>query len=115
MPKTRDRAAARVAEQLIPTEFAIDDAITNLATLANVMTTARRDAQLSVSQGQGALARVTNALKLISDARGEIAIAHNELLIVQDDLGLKEVSFGAMDGCHGSMVGRFAEVIPIRA
>lgn len=115
MPKTRERAAATVAGQLIPTEFAIDDAISNLATLTNVMTIARRDAQLSVGQGQSALARVTNALKLISDARGEIALAHDELLVVKEDIGLTEVSFGNMAGCPTMALPHFGEVIPIRA
>lgn len=95
----RTRAAQDVADQLIPTEAALDDALSHVARLIGTTVDARRNANLPVSCGHKAIAGMNRIAGLISEARTEMVGVHEELAHTKVQIGLREVSFGASGGC----------------
>jgi hypothetical protein len=79
MHQERMQIARAVADHLLATEEAIDQAIAAAAGLVGFMPIARRDARLSTSVGQPAIEQVIASLETLSIARRQMIEAHRAL------------------------------------
>jgi hypothetical protein len=81
--------AKRVAEKLWSTEAAVDGALKEAAEFMSVMLTARTDVNAPITIGDGAQAKLMEAMKSLSDARSALIAAHDELRVVKGRLGIR--------------------------
>lgn len=94
MLNQRLAAARRVADELIPAEFDLDNAILHTSRLAIAVIEGRRAAKLPLNVGQEGLSLVSRAATKLIEARGDFIEAHLAFRDTQDDIGLRAVSFG---------------------
>lgn len=94
MLNQRLAAAKNVADQLLPAEADLDNAILHASRLAIAVIEGRKKAKLPLNVGQEGLSLVSRATMKLIDARGDIIDAHIAFRETQDEIGLKAVSFG---------------------
>ena len=94
MLNQRLRAAKVVADQLLPAETDLDNAILHASRVAIAVIEGRRSAKLPLNAGHDGLAHMSRAAAKLIDARGEIIAAHVAFRETQKDIGLRTVSFG---------------------
>jgi hypothetical protein len=99
MLKARLSAAEKVAEQLIPTEADIDNAIASLMALSTTLMTAHEEANLSRMVSRGAFESLGEAVALMFQVRGKLLETHNRLTETREQIGLRTVGFGAWQSC----------------
>ena len=95
----RTRAAKQIADQLIPAETALDQALISVSRLIETSINARSDAQLPISCGHQAIKGMSSVINLITRAREEMVEVHADLAETKILIGLREVSFGDSGGC----------------
>jgi len=94
MLNQRMTAARQVADELLPAEAELDNAILHASRLAIAVIEGRRAAKLPLNTGQEGLAHMSRATAKLIDARGDIMAAHVAFRETQKDIGLRAVSFG---------------------
>jgi hypothetical protein len=94
MLNQRLAVARRVADELLPTETNLDDAILHASKLAIAVIEGRREAKIPLNAGQEGLALMSRAAAKLIDARGDIMSAHVAFRETQNEIGLRAVSFG---------------------
>jgi hypothetical protein len=94
MRQERLSAAHAIAEQLIPHEREIDDAIIRNAQLTMAMIKGRQDAKAPLTTAHKSLELVALANMRLIEARHHINEAHMGLREAQFELGLGAVSYG---------------------
>lgn len=94
MRQERLAAAHAIAEQLIPHERGIDDAIIRNAQLTVAMIEGRQRAKAPLTLAQKSLEHVALANMRLIEARNHINEAHMGLRDAQFELGLGAVSYG---------------------
>ena len=109
MLNQRTAAARRVADELLPAETELDDAILHASRLAIAVIEGRRMARLPLDTGQEGLAFMSRATAKLIDARGDLMAAHVALREAKDQIGLRAVSFGDI---HESPDRNMAELKP---
>ena len=90
----RTTAALKVAQELIPAETAVDEALIRLSSLQSAMLSARLDANLAVSVGQPALTALNEAMTMMMNARERVVETHRHLALAKDQIGLRTLGFG---------------------
>ena len=95
----RTRAAKQIADQLIPAETALDQALISMTRLIETSVNARMDAQMPLSCGHQAIKGMSSVINLITQARDEMVDVHADLAETKILVSLREVSFGDMGGC----------------
>ena len=93
----RNEAAARVAEALISTERALDDAFGRMAGLLGTVTQTRQDANWSILVGQDAVNELAAALPEMTAVRDRVIAAHRRLDRWQQRMGLQPMLQGGGD------------------
>jgi hypothetical protein len=81
--------AKKVAEKLWTTEAAVDSALMQASEFMSVMLAARTQAKAPITLGDGAQAKLMEALKALSEARSAMIAVHYELKDVKDSLGIR--------------------------
>ena len=94
MLNQRLAVAQKVADELLPTEANLDNAILHASRLAIAVIEGRKTAKLPLDTGQEGLALMSRAAAKLVDARGDILNAHIALRETQHAIGLRAVSFG---------------------
>ena len=94
MLNQRLAAARKVADELLPAEADLDNAILHASRLAIAVIEGRKTAKLPLDTGQEGLALMARAASKLVDARGDIIAAHVALRDTKDGIGLRAVSFG---------------------
>ncbi len=90
----RNEAATRVAEALISTERALDDAFGRMAGLLGTVTQTRQDANWSILVGQDAVNEIAAALPEMTAVRDRLIAAHRRLDRWQQRMGVEAVVMG---------------------
>ena len=93
----RNDAATRVAEALISTERALDDAFGRMAALLGTVTQTRQDANWSILVGQDAVNELAAALPEMTAVRDRLIAAHRRLDRWQKRMGLEATMDGGTD------------------
>jgi hypothetical protein len=109
MLNQRLAAARKVADELLPAEADLDNAILHASRLAIAVIEGRRSAKLPLNTGQEGLAFMSRAAAKLIEARGDIMAAHVALRETQHEIGLRTVSFGDI---HESPDKNVAELTP---
>jgi hypothetical protein len=94
MLNQRLAVAKEVANELLPAETDLDNAILHTSRLAIAVIEGRRTARLPLNVGQEGLACMSRAATKLIDARGDIIAAHVALRETQEQIGLRAISFG---------------------
>ena len=105
----RIAAARQVADELLPAETDLDNAILHASRMAIAVIEGRRMAKLPLDTGQEGLAFMSRATAKLIDARGDMMAAHVALRETKDEIGLRAVSFGDI---HESPDKKLAELTP---
>lgn len=90
----RINAARQVANELLPAETELDNAILHASRTAIAVIEGRRAAKLPLDTGQEGLAFMSRATAKLIEARGDIMAAHVAFRDAKDQIGLRAVSFG---------------------
>ncbi|WP_174300450.1 hypothetical protein [Caulobacter sp. S45] len=98
----RNEAATRVAEALISTERALDDAFGRMAGLLGTVTQTRQDANWSILVGQDAVNEIAAALPEMTIVRDRIIAAHRRLDRWQKRMGVEAEMQGGVDKPPGA-------------
>ena len=93
----RNEAATRVAEALIDTERALDDAFGRMAALLGTVTQTRQEAKWSILVGQDAVNELAAALPEMTAVRDRVIAAHRRLDRWQKRMGLEPYMGGGTD------------------
>jgi len=109
MLNQRITAARQVADELLPAEVELDNAILHTSRLAIAVIEGRRTARLPLNTGQEGLSFVSRATAKLVDARGDMMAAHVAFRETKDKIGLRTVSFGDI---HESPDQKLAELTP---
>lgn len=102
MLNQRHAAAKAVAQELIPAERVVDEAIVHNSRLAIAVVEGRRLANLPLTAGQEGLDFVVQANVRLCEARGLLAAAHHAFRQTQAEVGLKALSWGDIQECPPS-------------
>ena len=102
MLNQRLAVARRVADELLPAETNLDDAILHASKMAIAVIEGRRTAKLPLDTGQDGLAFMSRATAKLIDARGDMMAAHVAFRSTQHEIGLRAVSFGDVYECPPS-------------
>lgn len=94
---TRQSIGEALAARLYAAEAAIDQAMTETATLAASLPAARAEARLSAVTGQRAFTGAAAAISALADARGHLVQTHNTLAALARKLGLEALDVGPVD------------------
>ena len=94
MLNQRLAVAQHVANELLPAETELDNAILHASRVAIGVIEGRRTAKLPINTGQEGLAFVSRATAKLIDARSDIIAAHVAFRETQEEIGLRAVSFG---------------------
>ena len=94
MLNQRLAAARGVADELLPAETDLDNAILHASRVAIAVIEGRKSAKLPLNVGQEGLALMSRAAAKLVEARGDILSAHVAFRETQDEIGLRAVSFG---------------------
>ena len=81
--------AKNVANRLWASENAVDAAIGQASQLLSEMLIARQELNLAATVGNGASAKVAEAIGALSQARTAMVDAHNELSTMQEFIGVR--------------------------
>jgi hypothetical protein len=109
MLNQRINAARQVANELLPAEAELDNAIIHASRTAIAVIEGRRMAKLPLDTGHEGLALMSRATVKLIDARGDMMAAHVALRATKDEIGLRAVSFGDI---HESPDKPQAELLP---
>ena len=93
----RNEAATRVAEALISTERALDEAFGRMASLLGTVTQTRQDANWSILVGQDAVNELAAALPEMTVVRDRVIAAHRRLDRWQKRMGVEAEMAGGAD------------------
>ena len=93
----RNEAATRIADSLISTERALDDAFGRLAQLLGTVTQTRQDAEWSILVGQDAVNEIAAALPEMTAVRDRLIAAHRRLDRWQKRMGVEATMQGGTD------------------
>lgn len=102
MLNQRHAAARAVADQLLPAEKNVDDAIVHHAKLTIAVVEGRRAAKLPLAAGQEALGYVAQANARLCEVRELLANAHRAFRDTQNEIGLQAFSYGDESVCPPS-------------
>jgi hypothetical protein len=94
MLNQRLNAAKQVADELLPAETDLDNAILHASRLAIAVIEGRRSAKLPLNSGHDGLAHVSRASAKLVEARTDMIAAHVAFRDTQVEIGLRAVSFG---------------------
>lgn len=94
MLNQRLAAARNVADELLPAEADLDNAILHASRLAIAVIEGRKEAKLPLNVGQEGLALMSRATMKLIAARSDIIEAHIAFRQTQNEIGLRAVSFG---------------------
>lgn len=94
MHHTRQAIARTIAEPLIATERAIDDALAQAGAMAAAMAAGRTAARLPAIVGQDAFESLGAAMTALFEARRRIVEAHRDLDRTREHLRLPVTSYG---------------------
>lgn len=94
MHHTRQAIARTIAEPLIATERAIDEALAQAGTMATAMAQGRTAAKLPAAMGQDVFESLGHAMAALFEARRKIVEAHNGLDRTREYLRMPVVNFG---------------------
>jgi hypothetical protein len=94
MLNERLAVARRVANELLPAEADLDNAILHASRLAIAVIEGCKTAKLPHDTGQEGLVLASRAAAKLIDARGDMLAAHVAFRESQNDIGLRAVSFG---------------------
>ena len=108
----RNEAATRIAESLILTERALDDAFGRMAGLLGTVTQTRQDAQWSILVGQDAVNELAAALPEMTAVRDRLITAHRRLDRWQKRMGVEATMQGGADKPPGDNDIAVASVEP---
>lgn len=95
--------AQRVANKLFATEAAVDAAMVETAEMMAELMQARKDLNLSATVGNGASAKLAEAVAALAAARTAVVEAHAELDEVRLRVGIRTKLIGVI-GKEGSLV-----------
>ena len=109
----RNEAATRIAESLISTERALDDAFGRMAGLLGAVTQTRQDANWSILVGQDAVNEIAAAIPEMTVVRDRIIAAHRRLDRWQKRMGVEATMDGGQDKPPGDS-GVTAVEAPLR-
>ena len=95
--------AQRVANKLFATEAAVDAAMVETMEMMAELIQARKDLELSATVGNGASAKLANAVTALAAARTAVVEAHAELDEVRQRVGIRTKLIGVIgkDGLTG--------------
>jgi hypothetical protein len=95
--------AQRVANKLFATEAAVDAAMVETMEMMAELIQARKDLELSATVGNGASAKLANAVTALAAARTAVVEAHAELDEVRLRVGIRTKLIGVIgkDGLTG--------------
>ena len=110
----RNDAATRVAEALISTEGALDEAFSRMAGLLGTVTQARKDGQWSILVGQDAVNEIAAALPEMTAVRDRLIAAHRRLDRWQKRMGVEARMDGGQDKPPDNSVVPDGETAPLR-
>jgi hypothetical protein len=114
MLNQRLAVARRVADELVPAETDLDNAILHASRLAIAVIEGCRTAKLPINTGQEGLKLIAQAAAKLIDARSDIMAAHVAFRETQGEIGLSAVSFGDVyespDKPKGELPGDVADV-----
>lgn len=102
MLNQRYAAAKAVADELLPAERVVDEAIVHNARLAIAVVEGRRSANFPLTAGQEGLDLVVQANVRLCEARGLLAAAHHAFRQTQSEVGLRAYSWGDIQECPPS-------------
>lgn len=88
------KAAQRLACDIRTTHQAIDEALSDLASLACSVIEASRTSDAPPSQTQAAIESVAIGLTKLVDARKGFVAAHREIAVAHRNSNLQEINFG---------------------
>jgi len=94
---TRQIIGEALAVRLYAAEAAIDQALSETASLTAALPTARAEAWLSAVAGQRAFHGAAAAVGALAEARGHLVQTHNTLAALARTLGLEALAFGPVD------------------
>ncbi|RYD27660.1 MAG: hypothetical protein EOP89_04260 [Lysobacteraceae bacterium] len=94
MHHTRQAIARKIAEPLIATERAIDEALAQAGIMATAIAQGRTDAKLPAAMGQDVFDSLGHAMTALFEARRKIVDAHTGLDRTREYLRMPVVSFG---------------------
>lgn len=94
---TRAILADALATRLYAAETAIDAALTETATLAAMLPSARSEAYLSAVTGQKAFDGAAASIQALAQARSHLVETHNTLAALGRRLGLAPLAVGGLD------------------
>jgi len=95
----RHKLAQTVANELLPAERDVDEAILRSSRLAIAVVEGRRTLKVALTAGQQGLELVTQATASLVHARGLLAEAHVAFRQTQSEIGLDAFSYGDMGEC----------------
>lgn len=95
--------AQRVANKLFATEAAVDAAMVETMEMIAELIQARKDLNLSATVGNGASAKLGDAVAALTAARTAVVEAHAELDEVRQRVGIRTKLIGVI-GKEGSLV-----------
>ena len=99
MLNARHNLAQTVANELLPTEKDVDEAILRSSRLAIAVVEGRRALRVPLTTGQEGLELVAQATANLVRARGLLAEAHVAFRKTQSEIGLDAFSYGDMGEC----------------
>ncbi|RYY05212.1 MAG: hypothetical protein EON55_27970 [Alphaproteobacteria bacterium] len=94
MHHTRQAIARTIAEPLIATERAIDEALAQASMMAAAMANGRKEAKVPAMLGQEVFESLGSAMQALFEARRQIVAAHVGLDETRQHLRLPAVSYG---------------------
>jgi hypothetical protein len=90
------QSAQQLATDIRSAHVAIDNALADVATLANSVIETCRTSDAAPAQTQAAIEGITAGLNKMVAARKGFILAHREIALAQRDSNLKEVGFGCL-------------------
>jgi hypothetical protein len=94
---TRQSIGEALAARLYAAEAAVDQALSETATLAAALPSARADAYLSAVTGQRAFDGAAASISALAEARSHLVQTHNTLAALARKMGLDTLAVGPLD------------------
>lgn len=94
---TRQSIGEALAARLYAAEAAVDQALSETATLAAALPSARADAYLSAVAGQRAFDGAAASISALAEARSHLVQTHNTLAALARKMGLDTLAVGPLD------------------
>ena len=89
--------AQKLANKLFATEAAVDAAMAEAMNLLAGMAEARKEAGVSATVGDGATAKIAEAIAILAQARTAVVAAHDELADLKLRVGIRTKLVGVTD------------------